>query len=237
MVNKRVQNAVPGCNLKNDRMISVRLQGKPFNITVIQVYAPTSNTEEAEVEWFYEDLQDFLELTPKKDVLCDRMDCRLPGSSLHGILQARVLEWVTISFSRGTSRPRDRTRVSSIPGRCFNLWTTREAPKSCPILYNPINWSTPGFPVLHGPPEFAQTHAHWISDAIQPSHPLSPPSPPALYLSQHQGLFNESALYIRWPKYWSFSLGISPSNEYSFIGGISLLLVISVYFNSGDLFP
>ena len=68
-VNKRVQNAVLGCNLKNDRMISVRLQGKPFNITVIQVYAPSSNTEEAEVEWFYEDLQDFLELTPQKDVL------------------------------------------------------------------------------------------------------------------------------------------------------------------------
>ena len=69
MVNKRVQNAVLGCNLKNDRMISVRLQGKPFNITVIQVYAPTSNAEEAEVERFYEDLQDLLELTPKKDVL------------------------------------------------------------------------------------------------------------------------------------------------------------------------
>ena len=69
MVNKRVQNAVLGCNLKNDRMISVHLQGKPFNITVIQVYAPTSNAEEAEVEWFYEDLQDLLELTPKKDVL------------------------------------------------------------------------------------------------------------------------------------------------------------------------
>ena len=69
MVNIRVQNAVLGCNLKNDRMISVRFQGKPFNIPVIQVYAPTSNTEEAEVEQFYEDLQDFLELTPKKDVL------------------------------------------------------------------------------------------------------------------------------------------------------------------------
>ena len=69
MVNKRVQNAVLGCNLKNDRMISVRLQGKPFNITVIQVYAPTINAEEAEVERFYEDLQDLLELTPKKDVL------------------------------------------------------------------------------------------------------------------------------------------------------------------------
>ena len=69
MLNKRVQNAVLGCNLKNDRMISVHFQGKPFNITVIQTYAPTSNTEEAEVEQFYEDLQGLLELTPKKDVL------------------------------------------------------------------------------------------------------------------------------------------------------------------------
>ena len=69
MVNKRVRNAVLGCSLKNDRMISGHLQGKPFNITVIQVYAPTSNVEEAEVERFYEDLQDLLELTPKKDVL------------------------------------------------------------------------------------------------------------------------------------------------------------------------
>ena len=68
IVNKRVQNAVLGCNLKNDRMISIHFQAKPFNITVIHVYAPTSNAEEAEVEWFYEDLQDLQELTPKKDV-------------------------------------------------------------------------------------------------------------------------------------------------------------------------
>ena len=61
MVNKRLQNAVLGCNLKNDRVISFRFQGKPFNITVIQVYDPTSNAEEAEVEWFYEELQDLLE--------------------------------------------------------------------------------------------------------------------------------------------------------------------------------
>ena len=68
MVNKRVQNAVLGCNLKNNRMISVHFQGKLFNITVIQAYAPTSNAEEADVEWFYEDLQDLLELTlPKKE--------------------------------------------------------------------------------------------------------------------------------------------------------------------------
>ena len=69
MVNKRTQNAVLGGNFKNDRMISVSFQGKPFNITVIQVYAPTSNAEEAEVEWVYEDLQDLLELKPEKDVL------------------------------------------------------------------------------------------------------------------------------------------------------------------------
>ena len=69
MVNKRVRNAVLGCNLKNDKMISVHFQGKPFNITVIQVYSPTSNAEETEVEWFYEDLQDLLEQTPKKDIL------------------------------------------------------------------------------------------------------------------------------------------------------------------------
>ena len=66
MVSKSVRNAVLGCNLKNDRMISVHFQGKPSNITEIQDYSPTSNTEEAEVEWFYEDLQDLLELTPKK---------------------------------------------------------------------------------------------------------------------------------------------------------------------------
>ena len=69
MVNKRVRNAVLGCSLKNDRIISVHFHGKPFNITIIQAYTPTSNAEEAEFERFYEDLQDLLELTPKKDVL------------------------------------------------------------------------------------------------------------------------------------------------------------------------
>ena len=69
MVNKCVRNAVLGCSLKNDRMISVRFQGKPFSIVVIQAYDPTSNAEEAEVEWFYEDLQDLLKLTPPNEVL------------------------------------------------------------------------------------------------------------------------------------------------------------------------
>ena len=73
----------------------------------------------------------------------------------------------------------------------------------------------PGFLVLHHLPELAQTHVHWVDDAIQPSHPLSPSSPPALSLSQHQGLFQWVALHIMWPKYWSFSFNISPSNEYS----------------------
>ena len=76
MVNKRVQNVVLGCNLKNDRMISVRFQGKPFSFTVIQVYAPTSNAEEAEVEQFYEELKDLLELTPKRDVQATGLECK-----------------------------------------------------------------------------------------------------------------------------------------------------------------
>ena len=76
MVNKRVQNRVLGCNLKNDRMIFVHFQDNPFNITVIQVYAPTSNAEEAEVEQFYEDLQDLLELTPKKRCHYRGLECK-----------------------------------------------------------------------------------------------------------------------------------------------------------------
>ena len=78
-----------------------------------------------------------------------------------------------------------------------------------------MDCSTPGFPVLHQLPELAQTHVHSVGDAIQPSHPLSSPSPPAFSLSEHQGLLKESVLCIRWPKYWSFSFSISPSSEYS----------------------
>ena len=84
----------------------------------------------------------------------------------------------------------------------------------CPTLCDPMNHSRPGLPVHHQLPKSTQTHVHWVGDAIQPSHPLSSHSPPALNLSQHQGLSNES-LRIRWPKYWSFSFSISPSNEYS----------------------
>ena len=78
-----------------------------------------------------------------------------------------------------------------------------------------MDCSIPGLPVHQQLPEFAQTHVHWVSDAIQPSHLLSSPSPPAFNLSQHQGFSSESALHIRWQKYWSFSFNISPPNEYS----------------------
>ena len=85
IVNNIVQNAVLGCNLKNDRMISVHLQSKPFNITIIQLYALTSNAEEAEVEWFYEDLQDLLELTHKKDVLIIIRNAKVGSQEILGV--------------------------------------------------------------------------------------------------------------------------------------------------------
>ena len=87
--------------------------------------------------------------------------------------------------------------------------------KSCLTLCNLMDYSTPGFPVLHCLLEFAQTHGHWISDAIQPPHPLLPPSRLALNLSQHQGLFQWAGSLHQVAKYWSFSFSISPSNEYS----------------------
>ena len=86
---------------------------------------------------------------------------------------------------------------------------------SCVRLCNPMNRSLPRLPVHHQLPEPAQTHIHWVGDAIQPSHLLLSPSPPAFNLSQHRIFSNESALHIRWPKNCSFSFTISPSNEYS----------------------
>ena len=79
----------------------------------------------------------------------------------------------------------------------------------------PHDCSTPGLPIHHQLPEFTQTHVHWVGDAIQPSHPLSSPSPPAFNLPSTRVFSYESVLFIRWPKYWSFSFSISPSNEYS----------------------
>ena len=87
--------------------------------------------------------------------------------------------------------------------------------QSCPTICNPMNQSMPGLPVHHQLLESTQAHVHRVSDAIQTSHPLSSPSPPAFNLSQHKGFSNKSILHIRWPKYWCFSFIISPFNEYS----------------------
>ena len=129
------------------------------------------------------------------------MDYSPPDSSIHGISQARIQEWVVISFSRGSSRPRDQTHVSCTAGRFLTSWNTREnsfTASATLLLFSssvmsdslrPMDCSMPGLPVLHHLPELAQTHVHRVRDAIQPSHPLLPSSPPAPNPSQHQGLF------------------------------------------------
>ena len=175
------------------------------------------------------------EVTQLCPTLCDPMDCNLSGSSVHGIFQARRLEWVVISFSTGSSQPRDWTWVSHIAGRFFTIWATRKAlsiylsictymyvytsvksssvAQSCPTLCDPMNHSTPGLPGHHQLPEFTQIHVHRVSDAIQPSHPLSSPSPPAPNPSQHQSLFQWVNSSHEVAKYWSFSFSIIPSKE------------------------
>ena len=136
MVNKRVWNAVLGCNPKNDRMISVRFQGKPFNITVIQVYGPTSNAEEAEVEWFYEDVQDLLELTPPKNVLFIRgLECK-SRKSRNTWSNRQIWSW-SIEWTRAKANrvlPRERTGHNK-----HALPTTREKTLHMDIT----RWSTP----------------------------------------------------------------------------------------------
>ena len=106
-----------------------------------------------------------------------------------------------------------------IPFQCgYQMWfrvQSSSVAQLCPTVCNPTDFSRPGLPVHCQLPELTQTHVHWVIDAIQPSHPLWSPSPPAFNLSQHQGLFHESVLPIRRPKYWSFSFSMSPSNEYS----------------------
>ena len=105
----------------------------------------------------------------------------------------RTLEWVAMPSFWGSSQPRDQTQVSCTAGRFFTTSATSvqfsSVAQSCPTLCDPTNRSTPGLPVHHQLPEFTQTHVHRVSYAIQPSHPLSSPSPPALNPSQHQSLF------------------------------------------------
>ena len=120
---KRVRNAVLGCNLKNDRMISVRFQGKPFNVTVIQVFAQTNNAEEAEVEWFYEDLQGLLDLTPKKDVhfIIEDWNAKVGSQEISGVMGK--FGWSTEQSRAKANRvlPRECTGHSKHP-----LPTTQE---------------------------------------------------------------------------------------------------------------
>ena len=132
--------------------------------------------------------------------LCDPKDCSLPGSSVHRFLQARILQWSGLLCPP----PGDLPDPEMKPMFCLLHWQAGSLPlappgkpsvqfssvaQSCPTLCNPMNHSTPGLPVHHHLPEFTQTHVHRFSDAIQPSHPLSSPSPPAPNPSQHQSLF------------------------------------------------
>ena len=100
-------------------------------------------------------------------------------------------------------------------GYLYIAWCSCSVTQLCPTLWDSMDCSTPGLPVHHQHPARAQTHVNWVSDAIQPSHPLLSPSPSAFNLSQHQVFSNESVLRIRWPKYWNFSFSISPFNDYS----------------------
>ena len=113
-VNKRVQNAVLGCNLKHDRMISVHFQGKPFLITVIQVYALASNAEESEVEWFYEDIHDLLELTPQKDVLFTIGD-------LNSKVRCQEVPGITVKWALGSITTNKVSEGDEIPIELFQI--------------------------------------------------------------------------------------------------------------------
>ena len=110
---------------------------------------------------------------------------------------------------------------------CCCYWSVTQL---CPTLCDPINCSTPGFPVLHCLLEFAQTHAHWVGDAIQSSHPLLPSSPQPSIFPSTMVFSNQLALHIRWPKYWNISFSISPSNEYSRLFSLGLTGLISFKF-------
>ena len=138
--------------------------------------------------------------------LSNPMDCSLPGSSIHGIFQATVLEWGAIAFSQIFTLKISNSWDKMIESLCSNFWFKpmliftfglfithsvqfSMVAQSCPTPCDPMNCSTPGLSVHHQLPESTETHVHWVGDAIQPSHPLFSPSPPALNLSQHQGLF------------------------------------------------
>ena len=151
---------------------------------------------------------------------CCPLDCSPPGSSVHGILQTRILDWVAIPFSRGSSWPRDQTRLSCIAGRLFAIWATKKPiqfsrsvlsdclqPHGLQHARPPCPLPTPGVYSNSCPLSW------WCHSVISSS---VVPFSSTFNLSHHQGIFSsESVLPIRWPKYWSFSFNISPSNEHS----------------------
>ena len=137
--------------------------------------------------------------------LCNPMDYNPPGSSVHGILQEWILEWVVIPLSRGSSQTMDQSQVSCIAGRFLTIWATREIQSHKLVQFShsvvsdslwPMDGSTLGFPVHHQLLNLAQTHAHWVGDTIQPPHPVSFLSP-AFNLSHIRVFSNESVLCIR----------------------------------------
>ena len=142
------------------------------------------------------------EVTQSCLTLSDLMDCSLPGSSVHGIFQAKVLEWGAI----------ETVWDYYYYYFAFSSLQFSSVVQSYPTLCDPMNCSTPGFPVHHQLPKF--THVHWVGDAVQPSHLFLSPSPLPSIFPIIRVFSNESALRIRWPKYWSFSFNISPSNEH-----------------------
>ena len=131
-------------------------------------------------------------VTQSHPTLCDHVDYSLPGSSVHRTLQARILEWVAISFSRGSSWLRDLVQVSFIADRFFTVWVTfrfSSVQSLSRLWLQPHESQHSRPPVHHQLPEFTQTHVHQVSGAIQPSHPLSSPFPPVPNPAHHQSLF------------------------------------------------
>ena len=137
--------------------------------------------------------------------LCDPTDY-----TVHGILQARVLEWVSFPFPGDIPNPGIEPRSSAL--QADSLVQFSSVAQSCPALCHPMDT---GLPVLHYQRELTQTHVHWVGDAIQPSHPLLLLLLPTSIFPSIRVFSNESVLRIRWPKDWGFGFIISPSNEYS----------------------
>ena len=163
-------------------------------------------------------------VTQSCPTLCDPMDYSSPGSSVHGDSPGKNIGVGCHALLQGIFPSQGLNQVSCTAGRFFTNWATREAHMSLSSvaqfvfrLCDPMECTTPGFPVHHQFPEFAQTHVHQIGDANQPSHPLSFPSQSAFNLPSIRVFSNEWVLHVGWPKYWSFSfsISISPSSDYS----------------------